>query len=325
MVVRFFRSNNPSAIIFIPLLCIIFWLEQFIRPAPLSYEGAMPVYLFAAKSLENQFFLSNLISILLISGGGLLLNFIVYRHEVFTKVTYMPAFLYVILCSSLPTQTMLNPILAANLLLMLSLHFILDTYKKERANSGIFDAGFFISLASLIYFPSIVVFPLIWFSLIILRPFLWKEWVVSFLGLVVPYWFVFVLYFWRDNLDFFWNEIFLDQFHLFPPEIRSRSFSYLYIGMIILIALFSFTRFINSFASNTIKARKTLYVFIWFFIFAGLSLSLAPTINVKHLLILAIPGAVYFSNFFLSSRLSWLTEIIFWILIGTIVYARIWG
>ena len=231
-----------------------------------------------------------------------MLNYIVTKNEILTKQSYLPALLYIVFISNNNEMLMLHPALIANLFLLFAINTLLSSYRKDTAFSQAFDAGFLVSIATLFYFPYIVFLPLLGVGFILLRPFLWREWVISFMGAIVPYLFVITFYFFYDTLDYFWYD------KLFFPILREKiniplpqSFYFMF-GVSCLIVLLSFGRIFSGLNIGSQKTKKGIVLMIWFFIFSGLSVFLAPEVSTKYFAAMAIPISVFCAHFFVNLK-----------------------
>jgi hypothetical protein len=132
--------------------------------------------------------------------GAFFINFLTIQQEISSKTNYLPAFFYIMFAFSASTKNIIEPILVANLFILPSLYFLINSYRQDYALSEFFKAGVFMGLASFFCIHYIVVFPLSLLSLIILRPFNWREWSVLLIGLVTPlYIYVSICYLATDN------------------------------------------------------------------------------------------------------------------------------
>ena len=169
MFVSFFKSNNASAYIFIPVFAIALWVFGIIHPVALPpVKHAMPFYELLAGPVTNTW-LNIILALILIIGEAFFLNYIVNENEILTRPSFLPAVLYIIFMSSNKAMYILHPLIFGNFFLMLAIHRLLNSYRKEKAFSHFFDAGFLISIASLFYFPYIVFFPILVNTVVALR------------------------------------------------------------------------------------------------------------------------------------------------------------
>lgn len=317
MFIGFFKSNNASSFIFLPFIAIAIWVFGFTAPSVLPVKYTMPLYELIAGVFAPVPWLSTLMALLLVIGEAFLLNYIVTENEVLTKQSYLPALIYIVFMSNNNDLLMLHPVLFANLFLLFAVNKLLSSYRKDIAFSQVFDAGFLASIATLFYFPSVVLLPLLGVGLILLRPFIWREWVISILGVILPYLFVITFYFWNDTLNYLWCD------KLLFPLLQGKSkpeFSqslYFMIAVSSLIVLFSLAKVFGGLTSGAQKTKKGIVLMIWFFIFSGLSLLIAPQFSIRYFSLIAIPASVFCAHFLGNVKRQWLAEVLFLLLIGS--------
>jgi hypothetical protein len=319
MLVRFFRSGNPSGYVFVPLVAIAVWAFGFIEPVVLPVQHTMPLYELVASLLAPLPWLGTLLSLILVIAEAFLINYIVNENEILSKQSYLPALFYILLISNNNSMLAFHPLLPANLFILFAINKLLSSYRKDSAFSQAFDAGLLISVASLFYFPYIVFFPLLGVALIILRPFNWREWLISFFGALVPYLFTVTIYFWRDMLDY----LFVDK--MVFPMIREKLVKelppafYLLTGIGWLILFLSFGKLFSRMGTGPQRTKKGLVLFVWFFFFSGLSVLIAPEVSTIYFSALAIPGCVFYSFYFMHMKRDWIGELLFLLFLITML------
>src|ERR1039457_5611935 len=201
MLVGFIKHNRAVSIVLLPVTLICLWAYGFIHPVVPLIEHAAPLYKLLISGIVRYPFLLTLLSFILIFCEALLIYHIVEKNEITETKSYLSAIVYIVLMSLQPEMLSLHPIVIANLFMLLALHKLMQTYRKETAYSEAFDSGFFISLAALFYIPSLIFILLLWIGLVIIRPFVWREWLISFIGILLPCVFLVFYYFWNDKLD----------------------------------------------------------------------------------------------------------------------------
>jgi hypothetical protein len=318
MLVGFIKHNRAVSIVLLPVTLICLWAYGFIHPVvPLS-EHAAPLYKLLIAGIARYPFLLTLISFLLIFCEAILIYHIVEKNEITETKSYLSAIVYIVLMSLQPEMLSLHPIVIANLFMLLALHKLMQTYRKETAYSEAFDSGFFISLAALFYIPSLIFIFILWIGLLIIRPFIWREWVISFIGILLPWVFLVFYYFWNDKLDSLQYDAIY--YTLITPRksFNSLAFSfseYLQIVLLFIAAFFSTGRFLTDLNKSTVQSRSNLLLLLYFFILAFISIFIAPSYAISYLSFLAIPFSVFFSNFLLFAKKEWIAEILFLLLI----------
>ncbi len=319
MFIRFFKSNNASALLLLPLVAIVIWVFGFIHPIILPVKHAMPLYELMAGPLVNIPWLSTLIGLLLVIGEAFLLNFIINENEVLEKQNYLPALFYIVFMSNNNAMLTLHPLLFGNLFLLFALHKLLSSYRKDNAFSQSFDAGFLISIATLFYFPFVVFLPLLGVGLILMRPFNWREWIISFFGAAIPYIFVITFYFWNERLDYLFYDKMFYQFIREKPVIDFPNTFYFMLGIGWLVILFSIFKIILGVGIGSQRTKKSIIMLFWFLFFSALSILLAPEISTKYFSALAIPSAIFCANYFTNIKKSWWAEFLFLLLLASLL------
>ncbi|MCK6648093.1 MAG: DUF6427 family protein [Bacteroidia bacterium] len=318
MFIRFFKSNNAIALVVLPIMAVIIWLFGMLNPQVLPVRHTMPLFELIGRGAYAVPWLSVLLGYVLVVSQAFLLNYIVNENEVLKKQSYLPALFYMVFMSNNSAMLMFHPQQFANLFLLFAINKLLSSYRKDQAFSQAFDAGFLLSIASLFYFPYAVFFPVLGIAFILLRPFNWREWFISFLGVITPYSFVIVFYFWNDITDYLWYD------KMFYPMVLERKTAevadsfYLMIGIGWLLILFSFFKAFATIGAGSQRSKKGMSLFIWLFFISVLTIFPAPELSTKYFSAFAIPAAVFCANYFSEIKKEWIGEILFLILIASL-------
>ncbi len=313
MLIRFFKNNSPSSFVLLPLFALVLWIAVFFITHEVTDIG-MPLYNMVIKWFNGINTIAVFIAFLIMLAEAFLLNYIVNENEILTKPSFLPALLYIVFMSSDTVLLTAYPLLFANFFILLSIHKLVSSYRKDTAFSNAFDAGFLLSISTLFYFPGIVFFPLLGIGFILFRPFNWREWVISFIGVLLPYTFVFTYYFWNDMLGNLWTiKLFYSN-----PEHSQLGFSagfYFMLCASLVLVFFSFGKLFTGFSEATQKNKKGIILLLWLTAFSLLSVFLSPEITLRNFSVLAIPASVFCSNYFLKiKKLQW-GEVLFVLLL----------
>lgn len=321
MFISIFKNNQTLSLVLLSIAMLVIWIPAFQNTATIPYNNTMPLYEFYARGANNLPFIHNYLAFLLIVVESILLNYILNKFEIMAKKTAMPAIFYCLLMSCCKPLTHFYPLLFSNFFILLALFKIGLSYRVEEAFSSIFDASFFIAISSLFYFPSIIIYPLIWVTLIVIRPFVWREWVISMIGLILPYVFVIVYYFWSDKVNFLlYDKIFFPSSDALLTLSNQRPTFVAVASMLLLLMAFSILTLLKGWPVNTILSRNFLVVLFWLLGLSILSYSMAPVFNITYLSIAAIPLSVFVSNYFLMTKFKWISEIIFLLFLSAILF-----
>jgi hypothetical protein len=321
MLVGSFKTYTPAAIVKIPLFGLFLWAFSplYRHLAPEGEHGGMPLFETISGVLNHYFVISAFIGVLISILSAFLLNYIINQHNLLPKKTYLPALFYLVYTSFCGELLRVHPASMANLLIIAACHELFDTYRKDSALSEVFNAGMLIGLASLLYLPSLLLLFFIWAALLLFRPFIWQEYLLSVLGLLLPWVYFLVYFFWNNRLGILWHTTLHN--HLIVKQFvfqKGAAFIWLYFvfGTVLFFSLF---RLMNNPVNPPLKSQKTLSLLFWCFLISVLSLFLTPLINLTALELIAVPMAVFTANLFLQIKKSWIAELFFGFLLLAIL------
>ena len=295
---RFFRSNQLINAFFLLLyaglvqLGYFFWSEPGLAP----HGEPGPAYDLLTRlwpQLETQPSVQHLAGLACLILLAFLMNGFVNRWRITHHNTMLPALAVVLLGSLFRDFTFFGPIWPALLLVPAILWQLFQIYSDERITLSIFYIGLCTGLAAAFYPPIIGLLPWIVFSLATFRKFVLREYLVILVGILVPWIWLVVGYFWFDSLPLlgsYWHALSIgwrsitDSFH----EV-----DWLKTG----IALFLLTglafRLIGSLSSSVIQLRKYARVILAIGPLSLVCLILATPLSLSDFLVLLDSGWLY--------------------------------
>ncbi|EGV43050.1 hypothetical protein BZARG_1651 [Bizionia argentinensis JUB59] len=212
-------------------------------------------------------------------------------------------------------QTFLDTKLVfANLFILLALRRIVSLRSQKDQKKKILDATIWISLATLLYFWSILFFTVLFAALLLNAISDVKNWLIPFLGVIL------VAILTSSVLIIFKIDIsdYLDSFE----TGRSFDFSALNVRQIIIAATIYFSYFIWALfyylqnLKNKSKSYRPSYVVILFTAFiAIIIIIIAPEKTGAEFIFLVAPLALIVTNYIELISEKWFREILIWILI----------
>ncbi len=319
MFIRFFKNNNPSLYFILPFVALALWVVGFMHPSTLPETNNTPLFNSIANQLVKIPYLSTIAAFLLLIAEGFIINHTVNENEFISRKSFLPALFYLVFMSNNEAMLTFHPVLVANFFIMLAINKQFSAYRKNYAFANSFDAGLCLSLATLFYFPSIILFPLLAFGLIIFRSYNWREWFVSLFGVLVPYCFVFTYYFLNNNISQPITEA-KSYFVLHDRPLFDYPASFIFMLAIgLIIVLISFSKIPNSILLSSQKTKKNVIYTSWVSFFGLMSLSIAPEFTSPFLSILAVPVAMFSANYFINLKKEVVGEILFLLFIASIL------
>jgi len=157
----------------------------FSGPAPI-FSWSFPLTETLFSSLFGNYYTRIIIAIVLIALQAIIVNDIVIRHKLSRALSTIPGAMYVILSVIILEPVGFHPVLLANLFCILSLASLFNIYKKHLPIATIFNSGFLMMVAALIYPPYIIYTIVLIIGLMSLRSLELRELLQLITGLLTP-------------------------------------------------------------------------------------------------------------------------------------------
>lgn len=282
---QIFRSNSPLLTIVLLVYLIVLRLHNFIFPT--DWQPTNPNFFSEIMYdwVGTNGFWPNVVAVLLILLQAIMLNFTVMNYKMQRTATYLPAVAYVLFTSAVPEFLELHPLHFANTFFIIALYQLFKSYRKYDPSSELFNIGFCIAVGSMFYFSmnTFIFFAIM--GLLVIRSFNLKEFLVIFIGFVVPFFLVGTYLYWIDSFELF-RDLWAN-FYFFDFNFSSQPGSYLQFGLILFILLLSLINFQSFFYKTNIQIQKYVSMLYWAVLVAMLSFVYQGQITIGHFLILA--------------------------------------
>ncbi len=241
------------------------------------------------------------------------LDFIAKKNDL-TKRSAYKIVIFAIFSVSFMAILRNDQVIVANLCVLLALRRIISLKSQKDIQKKIFDATFWVCIASLFYFWSILFLIVIYSGILLHTSHYFKNW------LVPP-----VAIFAVSALVTGFNIIFNDQFYTFSTWFQESSFNFeLYrdprmlipLSVILAVALWTLFFYFGLLQKANINSRPT-YVLVFLTMLTAVGVALfSPIKNGSELLFFFVPLAIIASNYFESKTERNFKEIL---LIGLIL------
>ncbi|MDP1623072.1 MAG: hypothetical protein Q8M08_12125 [Bacteroidales bacterium] len=265
------------------------WLRAFISPSGMpAPEVSVPLYSLLHHWLNEMPLLATILGFCLVLGESFWLNRIFSFHELVLKNSSLSALVFLLLMSFLPSHLTLNPVNISVGFMILIIHHLLISYNKPEHLNQIFAAGFFTAIACMFYLPFIIWFLFVIISFLVFRAGNWRAWMAAFTGLITPYLYFAVWYFWHDEFMSKAMEIsvFFGNILSFPNPFHIDF--WILGGFTTLMALWGFVLF-RSGPQKTVELRAKTNIILWTLVFSLISFVFSKSMAIYHPA-LAIPA-----------------------------------
>ena len=305
MFLKHLINPRPTIILFFIIFCILFICFPLVNSSfelVFSHQWVSPVFVF-------------LFGLLLPAFNALGINNLVYGKNIIRKDNLVLGFVFLLLCTPF-VNTVSEWIISFFLLFFLN--SILGTYQKEYPFAQFFNAGILVSIFSFI-FPSLIFFILlIVISGIYYSNLNWRNLCVSFIGIIMPYFFYFVYTFLFDK-TFIFPTFETLQLISFPAINELKISKLIWICILLIISLLSFIELFQWLYKKSILSRKSFLIIFFYFAF---SLLLIIFGGLKSWYFLMTPLCVIIGNYFTYTKNKKISNFLFLLFIISSFYCR---
>lgn len=291
MITSFFNKSRP---LYFALVFFIALLAFIIARANSVNEG-----------LSFDFILKQSVLLFLIFASVLLLNFIVNKNSLTNKNNY-EILLFSLFLLFITQTTSSSNVLISNFFVLLGLRRVMSLRSPKNTKKKLFDAAFWIAIAALFYFWSILFFVLIILSLVLYTDNNIRHWIIPFLSVIS----VFVI---SCAVSIVFYDSFFEVFNL-SPGISYDFSNYNSLQYLIAITvLLSFGAWSSIFYLQNIKKKKKAFRVSFKIIILGAVTAFfiviqAPQKNGSEFLFLFAPLAIIIANYIDIIQEKWFKE-----------------
>ncbi|GAA3656836.1 DUF6427 family protein [Flavivirga jejuensis] len=242
-----------------------------------------------------------------------LLNFIVSKNNLTMENNSYEILLFSLFLLLIVHTTSNTNIICANFFVLLGLRRIMSLRSQKNVEKKLFDAAFWIAIAALFYFWSILFFALILITLVLYPENKLRHWIIPFLGIVT----VFVI---SVSVSIIVYDSFFEIFNI-SSTINYDFSSYNSIKYLVAITLLlSFGIWSSIFYLQNIKKKKKAFrasfkIIIAAVIIAFLIVLQAPEKSGSEFLFMFAPLAIIIANYIEVIQEKWFKEVFLALLI----------
>lgn len=344
MLLRFFRINDPYRLLAIFVLLVLIGLGFFVDPAAATLSELKAMVLGEAlngKSLYTEVHTAvpplaawfygweewlfgrsltarHMVAFLLIFFQGAYFAILLINNKAQSESTYLPAFLFGVVCFFSFDMLILSPELVASSLLLLALNNLFKEVEfRVQRDDTLLLLGFYLGLASQFVFTHLVFLPGTIIILAIFTRLSIRKILLLIFGFVLPHTLLMVAFYFNGNFNFLWNNYY--EGATWFAENRVSLSSMLYLSAIpIGYFLFSLVMLNREARLTKYQSQLLQIMFLWLLI-AIIEIVVAGKMAPHRVITYAPPLAYFVSHFILLVRRKWLAELLLWGFAGGIV------
>ena len=156
--IKFFRQSYAIQYVVIALMAIALWIPAFISGKVIMglNEPVIPIFNLVDRLLSFSPIAQHVFAFALLVLETLIFNAIMVNNQIVGKVGTMGAFVFVLLMSLTPTQTNFYPFALSVIFILLAISNLFEVYQLPNPEMNLLKTGVFVALASMCYFPAIL-------------------------------------------------------------------------------------------------------------------------------------------------------------------------
>ena len=200
--IKFFKNSYLIQYLTIALLVIALWVPSFITGnVDVAWRSPVtPLYNLLADLLDFWPPAMLIFGMLLIGFEAVFFNSMLAANQIIGRVFTVGAVLFLLMMSLVPAQSTFYPFLLSSVFLLMFIHTIFAIYQTPHPELYLLNAGFYLSFATLCWFPALLL--AVWgiIALSIIHKGSLRLHLIPFIGLLLPYFFYFAVRFLMGDL-----------------------------------------------------------------------------------------------------------------------------
>lgn len=233
------------------------------------------------------------------------------------KPNYLPAMSYLLLTSFFSQWNVLSAPLIINTILIWIWAKLSNISLNQHPKSTLFNIGIAIGIATFCYLPSFAFVILILLSIIITRPVKIAEWLITFLGVLIPWYFLASMLFLNNSVySFRISGTGVSSITSFPFT-RFETGAVIFLFLLIIVGL----SFMRSFMSKQVlQVRKNwLLILLYFLVSLGIPF-INMNLDISYWLLAVVPASAFISCALYYPRVRWIPMLLQWMMVIFALY-----
>lgn len=289
---KFFKHSYIPQLVVIVLLIVVLWIPAFVSHVSEVAVGSpiTPLYNLVAAIFGSSSLALTIFTFAVFCASVLIFNSILSVNQLVTRNSSIGAFMFVLCMSCVQIQDELYPFLLACPFIMMVLHTVYLIYQVGKPEAYLMNSGFFIAMASMFYFPSILLIIWVLLAMFVMDIKQLKHFLIPVLGFLFPYFILFVFFYLNHSLIEKTNEYLLSFSEIGFEKLGVQTADLVVILIVLALTWSSLMLIFSDKFDNSVATRKKVDITIWLFVFAFMMLFMQKPVmcNVLMFMVLAI-------------------------------------
>lgn len=319
--IKFFRQSYAIQYVVIALMAIALWIPAFVMGKTTMglNQPVTPLFNLVERILGFSPIVQHIVAFLLLVLETLIFNAILVNNQIVGKVSTMGAFVFVLLMSLTGTQTQFYPFAMATIFILIMISRVYDIYLMQSPEINLLEAGALIALASMCYFPAIVLIIWVFIVLPIAKKGSLRLQLIPIFGFLFVYFLYFVAYYLFGDFKALMQG-YADYFTSFRLSVAGFNLRVIaLLAFLILSTVFMLFGSKNSNFEKTVAVRTKISMTLVLALFAIFLLFLGGNVLMHGLLFIALSILISYAFSYMGNT-GWANLIL--ILFMVLVFAN---
>ncbi|MEJ7589875.1 MAG: DUF6427 family protein [Ferruginibacter sp.] len=308
-----FKANNPYNNFLLFVYGFLLKLPMFLQPnIPRAQHSDGFLYRSLLKLIapvcEGRNIIYSIIAFILLYVQAITFNKLVNDQRLLPKSNSLAGMSYLLITSLFIEWHTLTSALVVNTFLIWILARLCNLYNVTNPKTALFDLGIITGVATFFYFPSILFAILIIAGMAITRPFKLTEWIVAFIGILIPYYFLGAWIFLTDG----WKRYHFPWMAISIPAFHDASWAYVSIILILSAVVIGGIFNQNNMLRLLVQSRKNWHLIYLYLGIAVLVPFFNATKSFSYFILAAVPMSALAAAAFLFPERKWFAIVVHW-------------
>ena len=287
---KFFKHSYIAQLIVIVLLVVVLWVPVFISHVSEIAIGtpATPLYNLIASIFGYSSLAMTIFAFFVFGASVFFFNSMLTANQLVTRNSSIGAFVLILCMSFVPIQDEFYPFMLASPFIMMAMQTIYLIYQVEKPEAYLMNAGFFVALASMLYFPSIILIIWVLLSIVIMDIRGFRLSMIPVLGFTLPYFILFVCFYFNGSMIDNFNNYILAFSDLGLEKLGVKMADLVLLLVVLALTWSSLMVIMSNKADNSLATRKKVSVTIWLFFFGFLMLFMQKPVMYNGLIFMVL-------------------------------------
>lgn len=287
---KFFRHSYLAQLIAIVLLLVVLWIPAFVTQFRDTVVGTptTPLYNLLAGLFDSSGSVMTVLVFIVFSLYVLFFNSMMSVNQLVTRNSSIGAFVMILCMCCVQIHDEYYPFLLANTFILMAMQTVYLIYQVEKPESYLLNAGLFVALASMFYYPAIILIIWVLLSLMIMNIRGLRLYLIPVVGFLMPYFIMLICVYFNHTL--------IDKYYDYLQAFDDFGFEKLGLTIMETVALILVVVFVgislmiirSGDADNSIGTRKKVSVTLLLFGFSFMMLFLQKPVVCNGLIFMVL-------------------------------------